>query len=106
MGYEKPGGSPWVLRNISTCVTEMVLILRFEQLASAGQKVIQFFNTGMGRRAWRHALVIHDNVVVHEVEELQKLEKRITLQMIHMNILLLKKFLSILELERNKEIEF
>ena len=47
----------------------MVLLLRFEQLASAGQKVIQFFNTGMGRRAWRHALVIHDNVVVHEVEE-------------------------------------
>tara|TARA_Y100000004_G_scaffold64931_1_gene72890 strand:- start:17 stop:619 length:603 start_codon:yes stop_codon:yes gene_type:complete len=44
-------------------------LLRFEEIASAGQKVIQFFNTGMGRRAWRHALVIHDNIVMHEVEE-------------------------------------
>lgn len=44
-------------------------LLRFEQFASEGQKVIQFFNTGMGRRAWRHALIIHDNVVVHEFEE-------------------------------------
>ncbi|MAR18918.1 MAG: hypothetical protein CML44_06045 [Rhodobacteraceae bacterium] len=44
-------------------------LLRFEQFASQGQKVVQFFNTGMGRRAWRHALVIHDNMVIHEVME-------------------------------------
>ena len=44
-------------------------LLRFEKFASAGQKVIQFFNTGMGRRAWRHALIINDNVVIHEFEE-------------------------------------
>ena len=44
-------------------------LLRFEQLSSEGQKVVQFFNTGMGRRAWRHALVIHDNMVVHECME-------------------------------------
>lgn len=43
--------------------------MRFEQFASQGQKVVQFFNTGMGRRAWRHALVIHDNMVIHEVME-------------------------------------